>query len=230
MNEKIKYFIAGLFIGLSELLPGISGATVALMFGVYEKILNFLSRFKDFNLILPLIIGMIISVLSFSNIIDFLYKNYTDVFNFLISLLMIGYGCFLVINTYLKENINKGKGFYINLFVAIIIGFTIDQLYLSEIYNPSFISLILSGFFACSFLLFPGISGSAFLLAIGIYPIIIGSIANLNFEILIPFGFGMLIALSLMPRVIKSAYKKYGKSILIFFGGIIFISGINYFL
>ena len=89
MNEKIKYFIAGLFIGLSELLPGISGATVALMFGVYEKILNFLSRFKDFNLILPLIIGMIISVLSFSNIIDFLYKNYTDIFNLLIALLMI---------------------------------------------------------------------------------------------------------------------------------------------
>ena len=124
MNEKIKYFIAGLFIGLSELLPGISGATVALMFGVYEKILNFLSRFKDFNLILPLIIGMIISVLSFSNIIDFLYKNYTDIFNFLIALLMIGYGCLLVVNTYLKENINKGKGFYINLFVAIIIGLT----------------------------------------------------------------------------------------------------------
>ena len=44
MNEKIRYFIAGIFIGLSELLPGISGATVALMFGVYEKILNILTK------------------------------------------------------------------------------------------------------------------------------------------------------------------------------------------
>ena len=41
MKEKARYFFAGLFIGLAELLPGISGATVALMFGVYEKLLSF---------------------------------------------------------------------------------------------------------------------------------------------------------------------------------------------
>jgi putative membrane protein len=55
MKEQIRYFIAGIFIGLSELLPGISGATVALMFGVYEKILTFLSKFKELNLIIPLL-------------------------------------------------------------------------------------------------------------------------------------------------------------------------------
>ena len=72
MKEKIKYFIAGLFIGLSELLPGISGATVALMFGVYEKLLDFLRKFKNFNLILPLLFGMILSIFLFSSLIDFL--------------------------------------------------------------------------------------------------------------------------------------------------------------
>ena len=55
MKEKIKYFIAGIFIGLSELLPGISGATVALMFDVYEKLLDFLRKFNNLNLILPLV-------------------------------------------------------------------------------------------------------------------------------------------------------------------------------
>ena len=100
MKEKIRYFIAGIFIGLSELLPGISGATVALMFGVYEKILNFLSKFKELNLIAPLLLGMILSVLVFSSLIDFLYKNFTDIFNIFIALLMIGYGLFLLINTY----------------------------------------------------------------------------------------------------------------------------------
>ena len=45
MKDQFKYFTAGVFIGISELLPGISGATVALMFGVYEKILNFLIKF-----------------------------------------------------------------------------------------------------------------------------------------------------------------------------------------
>ena len=70
MNEKIRYFIAGIFIGLSELLPGISGATVALMFGVYEKILNFLTKFKNLNLMIPLLLGMISTVFLFSSLID----------------------------------------------------------------------------------------------------------------------------------------------------------------
>ena len=68
MNEKIRYFIAGIFIGLSELLPGISGATVALMFGVYEKILNFLTKFKNLNLMIPLLFGMISTVFLFSSL------------------------------------------------------------------------------------------------------------------------------------------------------------------
>ena len=50
---------------------------------------------------------------------------FLDIFNIFIALLMIGYGIFLVINTYLNENIDKGKNFYINLFLAIIISMAI---------------------------------------------------------------------------------------------------------
>ena len=89
MKEKARFFIAGIFIGLSELLPGISGATVALMFGVYEKLLDFLRKFKNSNLILPLLFGMILSVFLFSSLIDFLYQNYTKTFNILIAILMV---------------------------------------------------------------------------------------------------------------------------------------------
>ena len=235
MKEKIKYFIAGIFIGLSELLPGISGATLALMFGVYEKLIDFLRKFNNVNLILPLLIGMILSVFSFSSLIDFLYKNYTYIFNIFIALLMIGYGMYLAVNTYLKEFL-KGKldirpeilpvvlgiGFYIGLYLS---SFQTDGYQ-----EPNIAILILFGFCACSFLLFPGISGSAFLLSVGAYPLIIGSISNFNFEVLLPFGIGMLGALILMPRLINKAYKKFGKLILVFFGGLILAAGVNYFL
>ena len=232
MNEKIRYFIAGIFIGLSELLPGISGATVALMFGVYEKILTFLRKFKEFNLIIPLILGMILSVFVFSSLINFLYENFTNLFNLLISLLMIGYGIYLVTNTYLNENINKGKSFYLNLFLAILIGLSLSGFYVSGyLYQEPYpFTLLVFGFVACSFLLFPGISGSAFLLSVGAYPLIIGSISNFNLEVLFPFGIGMLLAVTIMPRFINKAYSKYGKSILVFFGGLIFAAGINNFL
>lgn len=227
MNEQIRYFTAGIFIGLSELLPGISGATVALMFGVYEKLLDFLRKFKNLNLILPLLLGMILSVFIFSSLINFLYESYTNIFNTFIALLMIGYGIFLVISTYLNEKIDKGKNFYINLFLAIIIGLHITSFHFHGNQAPNLFLLGLFGFVACSFLLFPGISGSAFLLSVGAYPLIIGSISDLNFNVLLPFGIGMLAALVLMPRLINKAYKKYGKSILVFFGGLIFSAGIT---
>lgn len=230
MKEKIRYFIAGIFIGLSELLPGISGATVALMFGVYEKLLDFLRKFKNFNLILPLLFGMILSVFVFSSLINFLYETHTNTFNIFIALIMIGYGIFLVITTFLNEDIDKGKNFFINLFLAILIGFYLASFHtnVNQELNPLLLALF--GFIACSFLLFPGISGSAFLLSVGAYPLIIGSISNIDFGILFPFGIGMLMALVLMPRLINKAYKKFGKSMLVFFGGLIFSAGMNYFL
>ena len=235
MKEKIRYFIAGIFIGLSELLPGISGATVALMFGVYEKLIDFLRKFNNVNLILPLLIGMILSVFSFSSLIDFLYKNYTYIFNIFIALLMIGYGMYLAVNTYLKEFL-KGKldirpemlpvvlgiGFYIGLYLS--------SIQTDAYQEPNIAILILFGFCACSFLLFPGISGSAFLLSVGAYPLIIGSISNFNFEVLLPFGIGMLGALISMPRLINKAYKKFGKLILVFFGGLVLAAGVNGFI
>ena len=232
MNEKIRYFIAGMFIGLSELLPGISGATVALMFGVYEKLLDFLRKFKNLNLILPLVFGMILSIFLFSSLIDFLYQNYTKTFNVFIAILMVGYGIFLVINTFINGNISKDKSFYLCIILSILIGLSLSGFYMtgsppdgSFMLSPA--SLILFGFFACSFLLFPGISGSAFLLAVGIYPLIIGSISDLNFEILLPFFIGMTISLILMPRLISKAYIRFGNMMLVFFGGLIFAAGID---
>jgi len=230
MKEKIRYFIAGIFIGLSELLPGISGATVALMFGVYEKLLEFLRKFENFNLILPLLFGMILSVFAFSSLINFLYETHTNTFNIFIALIMIGYGIFLVITTFLNEDIDKGKNFFINLFLAILIGFYLASFHTNANQELNPLLLALFGFIACSFLLFPGISGSAFLLSVGAYPLIIGSISNIDFGILFPFGIGMLMALVLMPRLINKAYKKFGKSMLVFFGGLIFSAGMNYFL
>ena len=230
MKEKVRYFIAGIFIGLSELLPGISGATVALMFGVYEKLLEFLRKFENFNLILPLLFGMILSVFVFYSLINFLYETHTNTFNIFIALIMIGYGIFLVISTFLNEDIDKGKKFFINLFVAILVGLYLATFHINVNQDPNLLLLSLFGFIACSFLLFPGISGSAFLLSVGAYPLIIGSISNLDFGILFPFGVGMLMALVLMPRLINKAYKKFGISMLVFFGGLIFSAGINYFL
>ncbi len=51
MNEKLKFFLAGFFIGIAELLPGISGSTVAVAFGIYNKIIKILSNIRIKNIL-----------------------------------------------------------------------------------------------------------------------------------------------------------------------------------
>ena len=81
------------------------------------------------------------------------------------------------------------------------------------------------GFIAFSFLLIPGISGSAFLLAIGIYPLIIGSVADLDLLVLFPFAIGMLFSLITMPRLIEKLLSKFDQNIYMIFAGFILGAG-----
>ena len=220
MKVKARYFFAGLFIGLAELLPGISGATVALMFGVYEKLLSFINKLEGFNIIIPLIIGMIISVIGFSNVIAFLFENFESSFNLAIGVLMIGYGLVLCYQ-------NLSKIFPSLLFSSLfaLIGIAISEFLDSSVEVNNFL-LIVYGFIAFSFLIIPGISGSAFLVAIGIYNLIIKAISDFDFSILVPFGIGMLISLIIIPRLIERLISKYQHTILLLFAGIIFGSGL----
>ena len=136
MKDQFRFFIAGICIGISELLPGISGATIALMFGVYEKILSFLTKLSDLGLMIPLFIGMLISVFSFSSLIDFLYQNFTNAFDIFISILMIVYGIYLVVSTYITKEIDRGRLFYMNILISIFLGLFLSGFYISGAYPP----------------------------------------------------------------------------------------------
>ena len=146
MNEKLRYFIAGIFIGLSELLPGISGATVALMFGVYKQLISFLTNLKGFELIIPLIIGMGISVVSFSSLIHFLYENYESIFMMAIAVIMISYGLFLITTTSKKifNTINNKFLFIIKISLALLFGLLITGISWNFVNTPGSLSLFLS--------------------------------------------------------------------------------------
>ncbi len=201
MSIRLRFLLAGFCIGLAELLPGISGATVALMFGIYKKLIECISKLKDLDLLVPLLLGMAVSVFGFSKLINFLFLNYTNLFEFFIGILMIFYGAYLFLSNIQKSK-RKELFFFSLLFViSVAIGVAIGNLSGLDASVGTF-PLVIYGFIAFSFLLIPGISGSAFLLAIGIYPLIIGSVADLNLLVLLPFTTGMLFSLITMPKCI----------------------------
>lgn len=241
MTERLRFVIAGFFVGLAELLPGISGSTVAIAFKVYEKFILFLSNLKisnfSFNfkklnqvffldLIIPFFIAMAISVIFASKFILFLYSEYTNGFLIFLSILMCSISFLIAFR--LKNEFKLNMNWIIYFLAGAIFAALLNTISLVS-NNPSFIGFVLVGFVAFSFFLLPGISGSAILLSIGVYEIIIGSIANIQLEILMPFAIGCLISLLLMPKIINHLLSKYKLNIMIFFAALIFVSGVLIF-
>lgn len=241
MTERLRFVIAGFFIGLAELLPGISGSTVAIAFKVYEKFILFLSNLKisnfSFNfkklnqvffldVIIPFFIAMAISVIFASKFILFLYSEYTNGFLTFLSFLMCSISFLIAFR--LKNEFKFNMNWIIYFLAGAIFAAMLNTISLVS-NNPSFIVFVLIGFIAFSFFLLPGISGSAILLSIGVYEIIIGSIANMQLEILMPFAIGCLISLFLMPKIINHLLSKYKLNIMIFFAALIFVSGVLIF-
>jgi len=241
MTERLRFIIAGFFVGLAELLPGISGSTVAIAFKVYEKFILFLSNLKisnfSFNfkklnqvffldLIIPFFIAMAISVIFASKFILFLYSEYTNGFLIFLSFLMCSISFLIAFR--LKKEFKLNMNWIIYFLAGAIFALMLSTISLVS-NNPSFIVFILVGFIAFLFFLLPGISGSAILLSIGVYEIIIGSIANMQLEILMPFAIGCLISLLLMPKIINHLLSKYKLNMMIFFAALIFVSGVLIF-
>ena len=227
-------------MGFAELIPGVSGSTIALLFRVYEHIIisakaltslgfwqNPIYEFKKYDLlsIIVLMIAMALGVLLFSNAIVYVFENYTEAFNAVIGLTMLAISTYIV---YRATNSEFSLNFISFLVVGLLVGYILGNFNFSNS-ELSIISIFLAGVIAFSFFIVPGISGSAILVALGLYEVIIKAIAELNLEILIPFGFGCLISLIVLPRLILKIYSNYKSSLDMFFAGLILISGILLF-
>ena len=232
--------MAGVFMGFAELIPGVSGSTIALLFRVYEHIIisakaltslefwkNPIHEFKKYDLlsICVLMLSMALGVLLFSNAIVYIFENYTEVFNTVIAVTMLVISAYII---YRATNSELSLNLLVTLVVGLLFGYILGNFNFSSS-EISIITLILAGVIAFSFFIVPGISGSAILVALGFYELIITAISELNLEILIPFGFGCLISLIVLPRVILNIYSNHKSSLDMFFAGLILISGILLF-
>jgi putative membrane protein len=236
---QIKYAIAGFLMGIAELIPGISGSTIAVVFKIYKNLMTILSELKwrnlslnffklseifQFKLLLPLIGSMLISILLFATAIDYLLNNYEQNFFTALGFLMILLS--IQVANFFKDVFRKPILFPFLMFGAAI-GFFLNSLGL-DVISPNLLYLYASGLLAFAFFLIPGISGSALLIVLGIYGIVIQSISQLNFEVLLPFGLGCITSLVLLPKFILAVFLRYEEKLLLFFAGLIFSSG--YFL
>ena len=237
MSNQIKYSLAGFCMGVAELIPGISGATVAVIFKIYPNLMKILSNLRiknltlnfsslsqtfQFNVSLPLILSMIIAIIFCSKGINFLLKNYEEIFLSSLGLLMMTLSIYIV--QYFKDALIDKK-LFLFLFLGIGVGILLQGLDIGS-GNISMPYLFLSGILAFSFFLIPGISGSAMLVVLGVYTHIIEAIATFNLNLLAPFALGCLISLLLLPKLVLSIYSSNELNLMYIFSGLILSSGI----
>ncbi len=239
MNDQVKYSLAGFCMGVAELIPGISGSTVAVIFKIYPNLMSILSqlRLKNFSLnfsltsqifqfrvSLPLILSMFAAILLCSNLITFLINNYEKLFLSLLGWLMMLLSIYVA--DFFRDSFKKFN-LLIFLILGLLIGYILQELNIgSGVVTPLY--LFISGLIAFTFFLIPGISGSAILVVLGIYSPVIQAIADFNFLFLFPFALGCLISLLILPKIVVSLYAEYEQNLIYIFSGLIFSSG--YFL
>ena len=226
-------------MGVAELIPGISGSTVAVIFKIYPNLMTILSQLRlknislNFSLIsqtfqfrvsMPLLFSMLAAILLCSNLISFLMNNYEQLLLHLLGWLMMFLSIYVA--NFFKASL-KRFNLLVFLFLGILMGYFLQELNInSGAVTPLY--LFFSGVIAFSFFLIPGISGSAILVVLGAYSPVIQATANLNFLFLFPFALGCLTSLLILPKLVMSLYVKYEQRLMYIFSGLIFSSG--YFL
>ena len=226
-------------MGIAELIPGISGSTVAVIFKIYPNIMTILSQLRlknislNFSLIsqtfqfrvsMPLVFSMLAAILLCSNLISFLMDNYEQLFLNLLGWLMMFLSIYVA--NFFKASL-KRFNLLVFLFLGILMGYFLQELNInSGAVTPLY--LFFSGVIAFSFFLIPGISGSAILVVLGAYSPVIQAPAFLIFLFLFSFALGCLTSLLILPKLVMSLYVKYEQRLMYIFSGLIFSSG--YFL
>jgi len=233
MSNFLYRFCAGLCMGIAEITPGISGATIAGIFNVYEPFIKVLSFFNpkkliiDFNnflkninlpLMVPLMFGMIVSIYFSAYFVDYLIKHQLYFFKIFLSLVML----FAVIkNCTIDQSFSDSARYFLSFILGIIVALLIASSLIEFNFNNNFL-LIFAGILAFTAFILPGISGSLVLLILGVYQEIISGVKNLDILALLPFIVGMLLAFFIVPTQIVERFEKNEHQIKVLFSGLIF--------
>ena len=208
-------FLSGILIGTCMILPGVSGSVIAIMLGIYEKVI-YLINSKEKNIIkikklFPLLIGILIGIFIFGKILLLFYEKYTyQMMYVFIGLIIGGIPTLIKEITSKSEKINK-KCLIFSFLISIILFLMPKLLSIKVDNNLNFINLFLGGFLYIAGKIVPGISSSFFLMLLGLYEYFLNLITN-PFSItasFIPFLLGIIIGLYVFIKLINILLNKY---------------------
>jgi len=223
MNKYLIYFFKGLAMGIANIIPGVSGGTIALITGIFERLINAIKSFDlkalqlllkgnwkafaektDFYFLISLVMGIGLAIVSLARVFGFLFKNYP------VYIWSYFFGLVLASIFFVAKTIEKWK---INVVIFLILG-TAFALFVSFMHpaaeNENFWYLVLCGVVAICSMILPGLSGSFVLILMGNYKLVaIDAINNLDLAVLLPVALGAIMGLMSFSYLLSWVFKRY---------------------
>jgi putative membrane protein len=209
----------GFLMGISDLIPGVSGRTIAFILGIYDELLAAISGFfsrnwkKHIGFLLPLGIGIGATLLLFSRVIEYLLKNHHAPTQFFFMGLVIGVLPFITKQAGVKRNFTW-KHFIVILLVGAVLASLAfikpqDTTVITSLTTSNAIWLFFAGWAGSMAMLLPGISGSLILLILGVYSTAIGALSNFNLPIIAVIGAGVIVGFIVSSKAISYLLKYF---------------------
>lgn len=219
--EYLKYFLCGLIFGTANVIPGVSGGTMLVVFGIFDRLTDAISGikkiFKNFPFLLTFALGAGAGILVSAKVISQMFVSFGVQTNmFFIGLILGGIPLIYRLGTAEK----KPKPLCIVPFV-IAMAFVIALAVLEKLNIFSLTAETVEGFdlvfslkmvgsaaLAAVTMIIPGISGSFVMMLLGVYETIIGALSSFNFYVIIPFAIGAVVGIVVGAKLISMLIAK----------------------
>jgi putative membrane protein len=225
MRKFSSYLVIGLkgiCMGAADVIPGVSGGTIAFLTGIYSELINsiksvdlsalkllFTGKIKQFwikingTFLISLVLGILISFFSLAKLMTYLMEYHP------IPLWSFFFGLIISSAVIILKDI-KGWRFidFVALIIGVAIGVSICLLSPSETTNSLWFIFLCGAIAICAMIL-PGISGSFILLILGKYQYMLGAIADVNIAPIIVFACGALIGIISFSHFLSWLLKKF---------------------
>lgn len=228
----LKSILKGMVMGIANVIPGVSGGTMAVSMGIYDKLIHsvthLVSEFKkSMKFLIPVGIGMVLGIILLSQLIGLMFEHFPIQTNLLFIGLILG-GLPAIYGKVKGQSIRVPHIISFLVFFVIVVGMAaigeVDKAGSILTFNlMNCIILILVGIIAAATMVIPGVSGSMVLMLLGYYNSIIDTINNvvnslvaMNVDgiiqgilVLVPFGIGVVIGIFAIAKLVEIIFNKF---------------------
>ncbi len=227
----LKPILQGMVVGLANIIPGVSGGTMMVAMGLYDRLIHAITHLKkefkeSMKLLIPIFAGAGIAIVTLSRLFEFLLEQYPIPTNFAFCGLIAGSLPF-ILKKVKGHTVTIGKIIPFLIFFGVVILMALLGETDGNAADVSFnlinmIKLFGVGIIAAATMVVPGVSGSMMLMLLGYYDTILKVINNfvdalVTFDvnglltgvgILVPFGIGVVVGIFLIAKLIEFIFSK----------------------